>query len=210
RLQGDISGALQAAFIEALGELETEELVEALLQRVDELLDIARQQPPGKAGGDGPELDPVARAERRIFAIGEEQLMPYERALMLSVIDGEWRQYLTAIDDLRQGITLEAFGQRDPKVEFKRRAFEMFDKLRDDVEEGIARRFFNELPRHRQIVEAQARQEELLDQLAQLGYRVEKKVSRDRTTGRAQVSQTVRRDLWSNVGRNDPCPCGSG
>src|SRR5690606_32297453 len=102
------------------------------------------------------------------------------------------------------------FGQRDPKVEFKRRAFEMFDKLRDDVEEGIARRFFNELPRHRQIVEAQARQEELLDQLAQLGYRVEKKVSRDRTTGRAQVSQTVRRDLWSNVGRNDPCPCGSG
>ena len=125
-------------------------------------------------------------------------------------IDGEWRQYLTAIDDLRQGITLEAFGQRDPKVEFKRRAFEMFDKLRDDVEEGIARRFFNELPRHRQIVEAQARQEELLDQLAQLGYRVEKKVSRDRTTGRAQVSQTVRRDLWSNVGRNDPCPCGSG
>ncbi|NLH07881.1 MAG: hypothetical protein GX484_09790 [Chloroflexi bacterium] len=85
----------------------------------------------------------------------------------------------------------------------------MFDKLREDVEEGIARRFFRELPRHRQIVEAQKRQEELLDQFAQLGYRVERRASRGRA-GQVQAPQTLRKDLWSNVGRNDPCPCGSG
>ena len=222
RMQARLGAELRDAFEVILAELETEELVEALLERVDELLEVARQEPVGRAGLDGKkdadsgessapdaELDPVQIAERSVYAIGPEQVAPYERALMLSVIDAEWRQYLTAIDDLRQGITLEAFGQRDPKVEFKRRAFEMFDKLREDVEEGIARRFFRELPRHRQIVEAQKRQEELLDQFAQLGYRVERRASRGRA-GQVQAPQTLRKDLWSNVGRNDPCPCGSG
>ncbi len=211
RLSGQLGLALRGAFAAVLARLEPEELIDGLLERVDELLAVARLSPDGKTGdgADSPGLDLVHEAERRLFAIGAEELPAYERALMLSVIDQEWRQYLTAIDDLRQGIGLEAFGQRDPKVEFKRRAFEMFDKLREDVEEGIARRFFNELPRYRQVIEAQQRQEQLLDSLSTLGYRVEQKVSHDRQ-GRARVVQTVHKDLWSNVGRNDPCPCGSG
>jgi preprotein translocase subunit SecA len=154
-------------------------------------------------------MDRSREAEWRLFGTGEEELINYERALMLSVIDSEWRQYLMAISDLRQGVNLEAFGQRDPKVEFKRRAFEMFDALRENVEEEIAKRFFKQLPRHRQVIEAQQRQEKLLDNLSQLGYRVERKVTRS-SDGRKRVSQTVHKDLWSNVGRNDPCPCGSG
>ena len=202
---GQLGSALGEAFRAMMSELEPDELVGTLGQRVDELIETARKSPEElKAEGEeepGPEA--------LIFAIGAEQLENYERALMLSVIDVEWRQYLLAIDDLRTGVGLEAFGQRDPKVEFKRRAFEMFDKLREDVQEGIARRFFNELPRHRQIVEEQKLREMMLDRLAESGYRVQQKVTRI-GGGEVKVSQTVHKDLWSNVGRNDPCPCGSG
>jgi preprotein translocase subunit SecA len=84
----------------------------------------------------------------------------------------------------------------------------MFDTLREDVRSGVARGFFSELPRRRQIIERQKQQEALFDNLAQSGYRVERKVTRK--GGQTKVSQTIRKDLWSNVGRNDPCPCGSG
>ena len=200
-----LNDALSAASREILGELEHEELLDVLSQRVEELLELARQSPEETEGSDGTGW----QYDRQVFGIGEEEIVNYERALMLSVIDGEWRQYLRAIDDLRQGVGLEAFGQRDPKVQFKRRAFEMFDKLREDVQEGIARRFFSDLPRHRQIVEEQKRQEELLDRISQSGYRLERKVSRTKE-GRVRVSQTIHKDVWSKVGRNDPCPCGSG
>ncbi len=202
-----IGAALEQPFSVILEELEADELLEAILERVDELLALARTSPQEALQADG--TDAATAAEMRLFATGAEEVVRYERALMLSVIDAEWRQYLTAIDDLRQGIGLEAFGQRDPKVEFKRRAFEMFDQLRQDVEEGIARRFFADLPRHRQIIEEQQRLEALLDNLSQLGYRVEHKVVR-REGGEMRLTQTVHKDLWSKVGRNDPCPCGSG
>jgi preprotein translocase subunit SecA len=176
--------AVNEAMLEAshalLADLDAEALLEALLAQVDRLLSLWRDDPS--------------------VGIGTEQMVEFERALMLAVIDQEWRQYLTAVDDLRQGIGLEAFGQRDPKVEFKRRVFDMFDTLRDDVREGIARNFFTQLPRHRQTIEAQRREEEQLDRLSTSGYRAE------RTKG-GQV--TLRREMW-NVGRNDPCPCGSG
>ncbi len=205
RFSARISAALEAAFQPVLIELEVEELLEVLVERIDALLEMARQSPEDLAG-DG--SDAVRAVEQRVFAIGPEEIVRYERALMLTVIDREWRQYLNAIDDLRQGVGLEAFGQRDPKVEFKRRAFEMFDRLREDVEEGIARQFFHDLPYHRRVIEEQQRMESLLDTLSQIGYRVERRVRQQ--DGQVRVSQTVHKDLWSNVGRNDPCPCGSG
>jgi preprotein translocase subunit SecA len=192
---GQIHNGLAHAIEPALDVLETDELLALLEARVDELLAIARLTP-GSGGG--------------AWSIGESELGGYQRALMLSVFDQEWRQYLTAIDDLRQGIQLEAFGQRDPKVEFKRRAADMFDSLRADVREGIARRFFNDLPQHREILARQKQQEALLDSLAQSGYRVQQRVTRGQDGDVVRVAQTVHKDMWSKVGRNDPCPCGSG
>jgi preprotein translocase subunit SecA len=175
-----INEALIEASQALLSQLEPEELTGVLLEQVDRLLEAWRSHPE--------------------FGIGEEQMREYERILMLSVIDREWHQYLVAVDDLRQGIGLEAFAQRDPKVEFKRRVFEMFDRLREDVRTGVVTGFFRELPRHRQVVEARRREEATLEGLSQSGYRVE----RGKKGG-----VTLRKDMW-NVGRNDPCPCGSG
>jgi preprotein translocase subunit SecA len=127
-------------------------------------------------------------------------MLEFQRSLLLSAIDSEWRQYLVAVDDLRQGISLQAYGQRDPKVEFKRRVFDMFDELRGNVREFVVTRFFRELPRHKQVTEARRRDEALRDSLGQTGYRAQ----RQRTGG-----VTIRKEMW-DVGRNDPCPCGSG
>lgn len=201
---GQVGSAMGAAFRALVADLDNDQLVDTLMARVDELLQVARMSPQEIAAANGD-----AGPEAVIFAIGAEQLENYQRALMLSVIDQEWRQYLLAIDDLRTAAGLEAYGQRDPKVEFKRRAFEMFDRLRADVQEGIAKRFFNELPRHREIVEQQKAREAMLDRLADSGYRIQQKVTKTEG-GQTKVAQTVRKDLWSNVGRNDPCPCGSG
>ncbi len=204
---GQINTVLGEAFQAIMVQLQPEELIEVLLERVDELLAVARRTP---GDGDGDGSGATSALEQQVFSIGAEDLTNYQRALMLNAIDTEWRQYLMAIDDLRTGVGLEAYGQRDPKVAFKLRASEMFDQLRGDVQEGIARRFFGELPRYRQVIEQQKQQDELLDRLAQSGYRVERRVSRAKKGSQQRVSQTVRKDMWSKVGRNDPCPCGSG
>ncbi len=208
KFYADLNRPLIRAFSEIMNELEDEDLIDVILARIDELLAITRMEPVTKAEAKTT-ADGIWTIDQQVFAIGADQIANYERALMLSVIDGEWRQYLRAIDDLRQGIGLEAYGQKDPKIEFKRRAFEMFDRLRTDVQENIARRFFKELSQHRQVIENQQRQEAMLDQLSMAGYRVKKQVSRT-NTGRRKVTQTVEKDMWSKVGRNDLCPCGSG
>lgn len=209
KFYADLQRPLIRAFSDVMTELEDEELIDVILERVDELLAITRMEPVSNASMKNIAEDDVWPLDQQVFAIGADQIASYERALMLSVIDGEWRQYLTAIDGLRQGIGLEAYGQKDPKVEFKRRAFDMFDRLRVDVQENIARRFFKELSQHRQVIENQQRQEAMLDQLSLQGYRVKKQVSRT-NSGQRKVTQTVEKDMWSKVGRNDMCPCGSG
>ncbi len=195
-LYNQIGGVFGEVFREIMSAYEAEELMDVLMARVDELLELAHR--------------PVEPGDTSPFAIGPEEMANYQRALMLSVLDAEWRQYLTAIDDLRQGIGLEAFGQRDPKVEFKRRAAQMFESLRADTQEGIARRFFSEMPQHRMVIEQQKQYEQFLDRLAMSGYRIQQKAQYNDDGQVVKVAQTVRKDLWSNVGRNDPCPCGSG
>jgi len=208
RFYAELERPLITAFSDIMGELEDDELIDVILERVNELLAVARTEPLTRASMNDESITgwPL---DREVFAIGADQIAQYERALMLDVIDTEWRQYLTAIDDLRQGVGLEAYGQRDPKVEFKRRAFLMFDELRSDVQENIARRFFKELSHHRQVIERQKQQEALLDQLSMAGYRIKQNVTRT-SSGQRKVTQTVEKDMWSKVGRNDPCPCGSG
>jgi len=195
-LYNQIANGFGDVFREVIDAYENDELMDVLMARVDELLEIAHR--------------PVQPGETSPMAIGPEEMASYQRALMLSVLDAEWRQYLTAIDDLRQGIGLEAFGQRDPKIEFKRRSAQMFDTLRADTQEGIARRFFAEMGQHRAVIEQQKEYERFLDRLALSGYRVQQKTQVNDAGQVVKVAQTVRKDVWSNVGRNDPCPCGSG
>lgn len=112
--------------------------------------------------------------------IGVDLLNRYGRELMLSSIDREWVDYLTAMEDLRQGIGLQGIAQRDPLVTYKTQAFRMFEELLETIDRTTVRQFFNNLPRFVALVQQQQ-----------------------------AVGQTARvREI--KVGPNEPCPCGSG
>jgi hypothetical protein len=132
--------------------------------------------------------------------IGEEY-KNFQRLLLLSAIDREWRDYLTAMDDLRREIGLAAVAQRDPKVEYKRRSFEMFADMRHNIDQDVVDRFFRQVASHQAFVQQQQQQVAYQLQAQDAGYQV---VKREKGKG-----VELRRDT-PKVGRNDPCPCGSG
>lgn len=177
RFRVQVDDALRNLLLESLSALSPEQLVEALGDHVRVQQDNWRKQ------------------------IGVDEYQNFQRLLLLSAIDREWRDYLTAMDDLRREIGLEAVGQRDPKIEYKRRSFQMFADMRNNIDEDIANRFFREIQAHQDFVLRQEQQAAQQEQMSQAGYQVV-----DRKGGKGRE---LRRDV-PKVGRNDLCPCGSG
>jgi preprotein translocase subunit SecA len=121
--------------------------------------------------------------------VGAETMRFIERAVMLSVIDKLWREHLTHMDDMRQGIGLQAYGQRDPLVAYKREGYEMFQSLLANIEyDTVHKIYFANIQR--------------VPQPAQ---------PRNLTTNRSDDAATgPRRRKERKIGRNEPCWCGSG
>lgn len=133
--------------------------------------------------------------------IGEEEFDNFQRLLILDAIDREWRDYLTAVDDLRREIGLEAVGQKDPKVQFKLRSSEMFRDMRNNIDKDLVNRFFRQIVKHDQFIRQQEQEVAYKVQARDSGFTAVK-----RQNGKGVE---LRRDM-PKVGRNDPCPCGSG
>ena len=119
-----------------------------------------------------------------------EMIREAERIVLLKVIDKKWMAHIDDMDQLRQGISLQAYGQRDPLVEYKMNGFEMFDSMTDSIKENTVRFLYT--------------------------IRLEQKLEREqvaKVTGTNKddsgVKAPVKRDK-SKVYPNDPCPCGSG
>ena len=128
--------------------------------------------------------------EQREQELGEETMRELERVIMLRVVDEKWMDHLDAMDELRQGIGLRAYGQRDPLVEYKFEAYEMFNEMISDIQADILRYALRV-----SIVEQ--------PQTPQVQNLVENRYTEDDTP-----RQPVR--VENRTGRNDPCPCGSG
>ncbi len=140
-----------------------------------------------------------------------------ERQLLLQAIDTYWQDYLRSMDALRQGVGLRAYGQRDPLVEYKREAFEMFATLMEDIREDVASKVFRastsllafqrmmrQLPRtavHAEVTAFGAAASGERKPVADADAVMEEAL--------AAAASPVRRDV-PKVGRNEPCPCGSG
>ncbi|NKQ34049.1 MAG: hypothetical protein HF973_00365, partial [Chloroflexi bacterium] len=133
--------------------------------------------------------------------IGDEEYRNFQRLLLLDSIDREWRDYLTAMDDLRREVGLEALGQRDPKVQYKLRSAEMFMDMRGNIEQHIVDNFFTQIASHQAFIKQQEAEVAYQTQAHDAGFQVVK-----RKDGKGSQ---LRRDM-PKVGRNDPCPCGSG
>jgi preprotein translocase subunit SecA len=125
--------------------------------------------------------------EQREQELGADVMRRAERWVMLSVIDNLWVQHLTSIDDLREGIGLRAYGQRDPLVEYKAEAYNMFQSLLETIQQDVVQRIF-----HVRIVVEEPKP-------------VQNVVTNRDEEGGAQPVKVA-----NKVGRNDPCPCGSG
>jgi preprotein translocase subunit SecA len=143
----------------------------------------------------------------KLAVVGDEQFTPFMRMVMLQSIDTHWREHLAALDYLRQGIHLRGYAQKNPKQEYKREAFELFSTLLDTVKLEVTRVLMTvRIQTQEQVAEAAEALEEKAAQLSNVTYthpNEDGSVSeeRDETT----LAQAVAR-----VGRNDPCPCGSG
>lgn len=132
--------------------------------------------------------------------IGEESYTNFQRMMMLGAIDREWRDYLSAADDLRREIGLESAGrQKDPKIAYKMRSYEMFDDMLTNIQREIASKFFIQIQRHEEYMRREKAEQERQEALTKAGLQEVK-------TGN---KREIRKDAL-RVGRNDPCPCGSG
>jgi preprotein translocase subunit SecA len=146
-----------------------------------------------------------AAFEAKVALVGGHQFTPFERSVLLQSIDTHWREHLSALDYLRQGIHLRGYAQKQPKQEYKREAFELFGQMLDAVKNDVTRTLMN----------VRVQSPEALEQAAgdidQRGERVAN-VTYSSPSG-AEEAETRSDPLSMNgqrVARNDPCPCGSG
>jgi preprotein translocase subunit SecA len=156
----------------------------------------------------------TAAYEEREKSIGSDTMRHLERMVFLQILDSKWKDHLYAMDNLREGIGLRAYGQRDPLIEYKREAFEMFSQMISSIEEEATEVIFKlqpvKLERFKGIFSEVSQEflhpeavkfEAPSQQLAEAEMLAE---SASGTTPPIKPAQS------SKVGRNDPCPCGSG
>lgn len=141
---------------------------------------------------------------------GPETLRELERVVVLRTVDSKWVEHLAAMDGLREGIGLRAYGQRDPLIEYKFEAYEMFQRMIDSIQEEVVRFLF----RARIVVDPPERQQVARTtstgrQPVQLGAPLQAPVAAT-SSSQAQAPRNEPVRVGEKVGRNDPCPCGSG
>jgi len=149
-----------------------------------------------------------AAFKAKVDLVGAEQFTPFMRAVLLQSIDSHWREHLAALDYLRQGIHLRGYAQKNPKQEYKREAFELFRQLLDVVKRDVTRLLMT--VRIQSQDEAALAAQRLEQQAAGLSN-----VTYTHPTESGEVVQEADAGLLGTapvprVGRNDPCPCGSG
>jgi preprotein translocase subunit SecA len=133
-----------------------------------------------------------------------EVIRSFERAIMLHGVDVAWKDHLLALDHLKEGIGLRGYGQRDPLQEYKKESFELFEAMRERVENDIIERLFRYEPiTEEQLAEQRRRREQVEKPRIQL-------TSSAASAEAAAASRPQTVTHKDKVGRNDPCPCGSG
>ena len=191
--------------------------------------------------------DALAQYEQREELIGAEQMRDVERAVLLQVIDGRWKEHLQDMDYLQEGIHLRALGQRDPLVEYKNEGFQLFQDMLDLIKTGTVTTLMKNRPEDLAVFTAMALEQPVQafnytsgDDLANTtsfggaaavggdyaepapagaGYANEPPPHLAAQAGQADREAAARagggvavqqRHVEQKVGRNDPCPCGSG
>ncbi|MBK3815704.1 preprotein translocase subunit SecA [Paraburkholderia aspalathi] len=168
--------------------------------------------------------------ESKVEQVGRESFSAFERSIMLQTLDRSWREHLAALDHLRQGIHLRGYAQKNPKQEYKREAFELFAAMLDAVKLEVTRVVMNvQIQSPEQLEQAAEQLEEQGSHLENVEFRHAEFAEAAAAAPAAAEAATaamigdamshgashaigsdVSVDNVPKVGRNDPCPCGSG
>ena len=181
-----------ATMLEAEPNLTDEELLERVLKAADDVY------------------------EAKVSSIGNEAFSGFERSIMLQSIDTHWREHLAALDHLRQGIHLRGYAQKNPKQEYKREAFELFGQMLDLIKNEVVRIVMTVRIQSREEIEAaeeqlaQSHVENVHYQHADFDPNAAPEELLAPTAEPESTSQQPMVNMLPKVGRNDPCPCGSG
>ncbi|MDO8371371.1 MAG: SEC-C metal-binding domain-containing protein, partial [Polaromonas sp.] len=164
-------------------------------------------------------LEKVIAAANAAFAdkvekIGEENFTQFERIVLLQSIDSHWREHLSSLDYLRQGIHLRGYAQKQPKQEYKREAFELFGQLLDSVKNEVTKLLMTvQVQSGEQLGQAAEEMEDRAERIANVTYTAPTETGEVETTvdeESLRYKQALPDGAVPRVGRNDPCPCGSG
>jgi len=161
-------------------------------------------------------VEKVVSAAHAAFAtkvadLGAGQLTPFTRAVLLQSIDNHWREHLSSLDYLRQGIHLRGYAQKQPKQEYKREAFELFGQLLDQVKAEVTRILMNmQIQSQQQIDEAAQALEAQAEKISNVTYTAPSETGEAYTYAGPSSEFELAPQGLAKVGRNEPCPCGSG
>jgi preprotein translocase subunit SecA len=150
--------------------------------------------------------------ETKLQLAGEENFQSFQRMVLLQSLDTHWREHLSALDYLRQGIHLRGYAQKQPKQEYKREAFELFGQLLDSVKNEVTRVLMNvRVQSPDQLNEAAQQIEDRAEHISNIVYTAPTETGEVETIVDAQTNgQRIAATDVPRVGRNEPCPCGSG
>ena len=231
-LAGQIAGLRESCFTDLVRQYVPAESVEEqwdipTLQKVlaDEWqieLPLQQEVEASSAIGDDDIVEKVVNAANEAYAaklalVGPENFRQFERAVLLQAIDTHWREHLSALDYLRQGIHLRGYAQKQPKQEYKREAFELFGQLLDVVKNEVTRTLMNvRIESGEQIEQAAEDLEQRGEQFSNVTYTAPTETGEAETLPESQaragaaLAGAAAAGAVPRVGRNDPCPCGSG
>jgi preprotein translocase subunit SecA len=140
------------------------------------------------------------RFEQKEAEVGAEMMRLHEKYLLLQVIDQQWKDHLLNIDHLKEGIGLRGYGQRDPLVEYKKESFELFQEMMERIQDRVVKYLWK--------MDVVLQEEE--SQSAQRSLPPPKPKQQPMYFSGGQPEQRTVKRQDAKVGRNDPCPCGSG
>src|SRR5690606_36921147 len=150
--------------------------------------------------------------DEKVELVGRDNWAPFERSVLLQSIDTNWRAHLSALDHLRQGIHLRGYAHKDPKQEYNREAFELFSEMLDRVRDEVIKVLLTVRIQSAEQVEVAEAETPALENVTYHHSDYDAALSgedpgiAEAATGR----QAVPDGAVPKVGRNDPCPCGSG
>ena len=154
--------------------------------------------------------------KRKRESIGNEAMNFIQKVSLLQIIDTRWKEHLREMDDLKEGIYLRAYGQKDPVLEYKSEAYKMFVELLGLINREALNMVFKLFPENQQQIEAQQQRRGLnrerltLTHSASTGMGLQGGIGEDGEGKQQQAPKVQQIISGDKVGRNDPCPCGSG